>query len=139
MVGMGRGERIALGGAFCWSVLLLIGAYVLPVYQGEVSTQRSNGRVHSRETSATLVEMHGSGALIAVAVPLAATLLVTLALLAQDPGQNAGPLAWTLVILLGGFNVLALLTIGIFLLPTTICLLVACGLHNADLERAQSG
>ena len=136
---LSRGQWIALAGGFGWSVLLLIGAYVLPVYQGEVSTQSSNGRVHSRDTSATLVEMNGSGALMAVAVPLAATLLVMLALLAQDPGQNAGPLAWTLVVLLSGFNLLAMLSIGIFLLPTTVCLLVACGLHNADLERASHG
>lgn len=106
------GQSIALVGAFGWSVLLLVAGAM------------------------TLVEEEGSGILLAVGVPLVATVLVTLALLARGPGSNAGALAWTLVVLLGGFNALALLSIGIFLLPTTVCLLVACGLHNADLEPA---
>lgn len=109
------GERIALAGALVWSVLLLVAG------------------------AATLVEDEGSGILLAVGVPLIATLLVTLALLARGPGKDAGPLAWGLVILLFGFNALALLSIGIFLLPTTVCLVFACGLHNADLERVPQG
>jgi hypothetical protein len=133
------GQWIALAGAFIWSLLLLVGASLVPFYQGSVESVGPRGRVRSYDTSGTLVEMEGSGILVVVAVPLAATLLVTLALLAQVLGKNAGPLAWTLVVLLFGFNFLAMLSIGIFLLPTTVALLVACALHNADLKKVPSG
>jgi hypothetical protein len=37
------------------------------------------------------------------------------------------PVAWTLTGLLAAFNLLAMLSIGVFILPITAALIVACG------------
>jgi hypothetical protein len=43
---------------------------------------------------------------------------------------GAGVLAWTIAGLLAVFNVLALLSIGVFVIPVTACLFVACAGHE---------
>jgi hypothetical protein len=44
--------------------------------------------------------------------------------------QGAGAFAWTIAGLLVVFNVLALASIGVFVIPVTACLVVACAGHQ---------
>jgi len=46
------------------------------------------------------------------------------------PRQGAGVLAWTIAGLLAVFNILALASIGVFVIPVTACLFVACAGHG---------
>ena len=115
-----RSERVALAVALVWSAGLLVGAAVAPVYE----TSTSTGSV--AQGSATLVEANGPGVLLAVAIPLVAAAIVSLALWRRRADRGAGPVAWTCAVVLAGFTLLAMLTIGIFILPVTLILLVVC-------------
>lgn len=116
----GRPTLIALAFAAGWSVLLIVGGFVVPLYQGESST--SSGAVTGRTT--TLVAVNGTSAVVVLSIPLVVTALVAAALLASD--RRGLPVAWTLTVLLGAFTALAMLTIGVFVLPVTAALVVAC-------------
>jgi hypothetical protein len=114
---MGRTRSIAISVALAWSAALIIGAFVIPVY----STDGSAGT-----GSATLAGENGAWVGGLLAIPLAVTLLVAAALWKRREAQTAGPTAWTITGLLSAFNLIAMLSIGIFVLPVTICLVVAC-------------
>jgi hypothetical protein len=58
------------------------------------------------------------------------TVLVALALWIRGPRRGPGLVAWMLVGLLACFNLLAMLTIGIFIVPVTALLVVACALRQ---------
>ena len=77
----------------------------------------------------TLVGMNGPGVVVVLAVPFLATLLVAAALLARSR-RVALPFAWGLTALLALFNLLGMLTIGIFILPVTAALVVACTMSS---------
>lgn len=116
-----RSSAIALLIAAVCSAGLLVAGFVAPVYQA-VSSSSSGRRVESTDT---LVGVNGLGAVPVLAVPLLITVLVTWALL-QRGRRWAMPLAWTLTAILGVFTLLAMMTIGILVLPVTVALLVAC-------------
>jgi hypothetical protein len=82
--------------------------------------------------SATLVSVNGRGILLVVGVPLVATALVGGALWRRGPRRGAGVLAWTIAGLLAVFNVLALASIGLFVIPVTVGLIVACAGHERE-------
>lgn len=111
---LGAARAAALVVALTWSVALIVGAYVLPVYSSDVPGAAD-----------TLVAANGNGVAITISVPLVITLTVG-ALLWRRRSRDAGAVAWTLTGLLAAGNVLAMLSIGVFVLPVTICLLVAC-------------
>jgi hypothetical protein len=111
---LGAARTAALAIALTWSVALIVGAYVLPVYSSDVPG-----------TADTLVAVNGNGVAITISVPLVITLAVA-ALLWRRRSRDAGAVAWTLTGLLVAGNLLAMLSIGVFVLPVTICLLVAC-------------
>ena len=113
---------VALALGFAWSCALIVGAFTLPAY----SSDGSNG-----SGSATLVEENGAHVVGVIAIPFVVTLLVACALWKRRALRSAGPTAWTITVLLVVFNVLALLSIGLFVLPVTICLVVACAQHNS--------
>ena len=121
-----RTTTIALAFAVAWSALLVAAAIVLPAYgtaTKPASVDSSAGSTTTTATTgaATLVGVNGSGVLIIVSIPLAVSLLVALALAGRR--RRVG---WVLTALLGFFNLLAMLSIGIFILPTTLALVVAC-------------
>ena len=121
-----RTTTIALAFALAWSALLGAAAIVLPAYgtaTESASVDSSTGATTTTATTgtATLVGVNGSGVLITVSIPLAVTLLVALALAFRR--RRVG---WVLTSVLGFFNLLAMLSIGIFILPTTLALVVAC-------------
>jgi hypothetical protein len=122
-----RTSAISLTFALVWSTLLLGGALVLPAYSTasqSASLDSSTGTMVTEPMTTgteTVVGVNGPGVLITVAVPLAVTLLVGAALAARR--RRIG---WVLTSVLGFFNLLAMLSIGIFVLPTTLALVVAC-------------
>jgi len=123
---LGRLERVSLAIAAAWGAGLLAAAIVLPGYSS--AGVSSSGAVS--HGSATLVGVNGWGVLLVVSVPLVATALVGGALWRRGPRQGAGLLAWTIAGLLAVLNVLALASIGVFVIPITACLFVACAGHG---------
>jgi 4-amino-4-deoxy-L-arabinose transferase-like glycosyltransferase len=105
---------------------LVIAALLVPVYQS--ASVSSSGAV--TDGSATLVGVNGWGALLAAAAPLAAAAVTGYALWRRTGRQGAGVLAWTVTGLLACFNFLAMLSIGVFVIPVTLALAIACGTHG---------
>lgn len=111
----------ALPTAGVWGLGLVVAGLLVPAYQS-TSTSSSGELTQSTET---LVEVNGLGVVVVLTVPLLATVLVGCALLLRAR-RGVMPAAWALTALLVGFNVLAMLTIGVFVVPVTAALLVAC-------------
>ena len=123
---LGRLERVSLAIAAVWGAGLLAAAVVVPVYSS--AGVSSSGAVS--HGVATLVAVNGRGVLLVVSVPLVAAAMVAGALWRRGPRQGAGVLAWAIAGLLAVFNVLALASIGVFVIPVTACLVVACAGHE---------
>lgn len=122
----GRLEGISLAIALVWGTGLVVAALLVPVYQS--SSVSSSGTV--TDGSATLVGVNGWGALLVAGAPLAGAVVTGCALWRRAGRQGAGVLAWAVTGLLVCFNLLAMLSIGVFVLPVTIALVVACGSHG---------
>lgn len=118
---LGRRALIAWAVAIAWSIAVWFAAFSVPVYSSEGAS--SDGTVV--DSGVTLVGENGLSAVVVISVPLVVSLLVgaTLAFVAWPAGRV---LAWVLTGLLAALNVLALLSIGIFVLPVTIALVVTC-------------
>ena len=121
-----RGEWVALAVALFWSAALLVAAPLAPAYQS--TTETSSGTV--THGSATLVNENGTGVLLIIGVPLVVTVIVGHALWRRGARCGAGPIAWTFTGLLAGFNLVAMLSIGAFIIPVTACLAVACTIRQ---------
>jgi len=119
---------VALAVALVWGAGLLVGAILAPMYV--TATETSPGAVATG--SSTLVEENGPGVLLVIAIPLVAAAIVALVLWPRRAARGAGPIAWTCAGLLAGFNLLAMASIGLFILPVTIGLLVACATRQAN-------
>ena len=123
---LGRLEWVSLAIAAVWGAGLVAAAAFVPVYS---SVGASSSGVVS-QGSATLVGVNGWRVLLVVGVPLVATAMVGGALWRRGLRQGAGAFAWTIAGLLVVFNVLALASIGVFVIPVTACLVVACAGHQ---------
>jgi hypothetical protein len=117
--------RVALAFAALWGVALLVGATTLPAYDGGTGTSSPDGTLHETHTTATLVEANGRGVLVTMAVPLVITLVVAALLLYRRRQQVAVAIATVLVALLAVATVLAMLSVGAFVLPVVAALVVA--------------
>jgi len=116
-----RVSLIALVAGAVWALGLIVSGFLVPVYRS--TRESSSGEAtHSTET---LVGENGSGVVAVLAVPLAVTLAVASSLLLRSH-RGALPTAWTLTVLLAVFNMLTMLSIGVFILPVTAALVVAC-------------
>jgi hypothetical protein len=122
----GRLERMSLAVALVWAIGLVVAALVVPVYQS--SGFSSSGTV--TDGSATLVGVNGWAALLVAGAPLAAAVVTDCALWRRPGRPGAGVVAWTVTGLLACVNLLAMLSIGVFVLPVTLALAVACGAHG---------
>jgi len=129
--GFGRMERVSLAIAAAWGVGLLVVALFVPVYQSERVS--SSGAV--TQGSATLVDVNGWGVLLVTGVPLLVTLVVGGALWHRAARPGAGVFAWTAAGLLVCFNVLAMLSIGVFVIPVTVGVVAACAAHGGRRDR----
>ena len=121
-----RTTTIALWFAVAWSSVLVLAAFVLPVYGTSSSTatvDSSGGSTTEVTTSgtATLVGVNGFGVVLVIGFPLVVTLLVATAL-----AFRRRRLGWILTGVLCFFTVIGLMSIGLFVAPTTLALVVAC-------------
>jgi hypothetical protein len=117
--------------AFGWSLVLIPGAFTFPAYSGDTGTSVTRPAISSApatttetfaHTSSTLVGQNGTWVLIPVAVP---ALLVLLAWVALRRGRTGRLVAKAAAVLLAAFNLVALFTIGVFVIPATVLLLLA--------------
>ena len=92
---------------------LLVAALTIPVYGGTVS--------------ATLVQVNGGRVIVIVALPLVGSLLASGSILARAgrARRGVGVFTWLVVGALGAFTLVGILTIGPFVAPVPVCLLVA--------------
>jgi hypothetical protein len=130
VVNVRRGEWVALAVALIWSAGLIVAAAVAPAYQS--ATETSSGTV--THGPATLVDENGLAILLPVGVPLLVTVIVGYALWRREASRGAGPIAWTFTVLLAGFNVVAMASIGLLMLPVTAALGVACAKRQARTQ-----
>ena len=136
---LGRTAPIALLLAGVCNLVLVVAGFVAPVYQSSVYTAASpSGAV--RHGSNTLVGENGWGVVVILLVPLLLTVIVGSALWLQSRGSAVVAFAWTITMLLALLNLLAMLSIGVFFLPITAALIVACatGRPNRGLQYAPS-
>ena len=132
--GLGRRTTIALLIAFVSSLGFLAAGLLVPVY---TVVSSGSGSAGFTETSKTLVAENGSGVVPLLAFPLLATVVVAVALLGRAH-SSAVVLAWSVTGAVAVFNALAMLTIGIFLIPVTIALVVACAGVTAERSAGRS-
>lgn len=114
--------------ATAWGVVLLVGAWVAPVYRGVSASVPCPGCPLVRTTEMrTLVEVNGPQVLIPVAVPLLAALTVgTLLMLRGATGSSVASLgAWLLIVVLGVFALISMFSIGTYVLPSVLLLSLA--------------
>jgi hypothetical protein len=130
-----RVELIALVVAGLGGVGLLVAALFAPFYTSSVSTLSGTGVATHNSGSATLVEENGLWVLAVVAVPLLVSIAVAITMALRNPARGTGALAWTLVALLGGVTVAGLMTIGVFILPTTAALVTVAAVRHGRRDR----
>ena len=131
---LGRIAPIALLIAGAYDVVLVVAGFVAPVYQSSVYTSAPpSGAV--RHGSNTLVGENGWGAVLILLVPLLLTTIVGSALWLQSRGGGVVAFAWTITMLLALLNLLAMLSIGVFFLPVTAALVVACATCRSSWGR----
>lgn len=109
-------RRAPLVAAFAWSLVLIAGALVVPVYSGAgFASQR------------TLVAVNGLWVLELVSVPALVTVFVSAALYRKGARDSrvASVAAWVALAALAAFNLVAMFSIGIFILPVTLLLVWA--------------
>ncbi len=117
---VGRVPAVALLVAAAYGVALVVAAFLVPVYDSDSSS--SSGE--TTRVSDTLVGVNGLGVALVLGVPLLVTLAVGSALWQRS--RWALPTAWSLTGLLAALNLLAMLSVGIFVLPVTAALVLAC-------------
>src|SRR5690349_7785487 len=115
-----------------WSIGLIAFFMYAPVYD-TVSTTMSGKTVHG---TATLMDANGNGELVVLVVPLVLALLVGVALLLRSR-RRAMWVAWGLTGILAVFNGLALLSIGIAVVPVTAAMILACATAPATTTAEQ--
>jgi hypothetical protein len=118
---LGRVPAVALLAASAYGVALVVAAFVAPAYE----TDSSSSSGQTSQGSDTLVGVNGLSAAAVLAVPLLVTLAVGCALWLGSH-RWALPVAWTLTGLLAAGNLLAMLSVGVFILPVTTALVLAC-------------
>ncbi|WP_062465859.1 hypothetical protein [Demequina maris] len=124
--------RIAWWVAVGWGVLLPVLALVVPV--GTEVSVGDDGIATERHL--TLAQAEGISGVLTVAVPLALALLVGVAMAAA--GRWGLPTAWTLFGLLAAANFVAMMSVGIFVIPLTVALLVALVGRTGDGRRTRA-
>jgi hypothetical protein len=139
VVRLGRIAPIALLFAAAYNVVLVASGFVAPVYQSSVYTAGSPSGAVTRGSN-TLVGENGWGVVVILLAPLLLTTIVGSALWLQWRGAAAVAIAWATTMLLALLNALAMLSIGVFLLPVTAALIGACatGRPSRNLQYAWS-
>lgn len=118
---LSRVGSVALLVAAAYSGALLVAGFLVPIYS-TVSVSSTGEVSHG---FATLVAENGLGVIFVLGIPLLVTLIVGAAL-RQRTWRGAVPTAWAFTGLLALFDLLALMSIGVFILPVTVALVIAC-------------
>lgn len=126
----GRPASVALLLAGGWGLGLIIAGFVVPMYR--TASESTTGEV--TYGSDTLVGVNGPGVVVVLAVPFVVTVLVGCALLLRAH-RGARLAAWTLTVMLAMFTLLAMMSIGVFVVPVTAALIVACAASRAQPPR----
>lgn len=130
---LGLTTSVTLLGSACWSVLLIAGAVFLPALSaaGAGSGEEATAAGAVTEVTAaahsagTLAGVSGPSVVAVFAVPLLVTLAVGVAAWLRTR-RAAMPAAWALTGLLAAFNLLTMASVGLFILPVTVALIVVC-------------
>lgn len=104
------------------SVVFLLAGFLVP---GNEDSGGSSDWSVITQTSSTVVSENGSWVVLLLVFPLLATIGVAIALGRSDR-PTAIVIAWSLTGTVALLNLLAMVTVGIFLVPVTVALLVAC-------------
>jgi hypothetical protein len=108
--------------ALVWSLGLVLAGLFARVYSTS-STSDVNGVTLS---GSTLVQVNGIRALVLMAVPLVASVVVAWALRARRAGARRSTLvAWSAVAVVAAETVVGMMSIGVFILPVTVLLALA--------------
>lgn len=109
------------------TAFLFVGAFA-PTYSSTSSATSSDGVTTHSSSSATMVAVNGVRVLFVLALPLLSVGLVWVSVMwRRGHGHlDAGVLAWIVVGLLGVMSFLAMLSIGIFIVPLVVLLAAAC-------------
>jgi hypothetical protein len=115
-----RGGRWAFGLtvlAFAWGIALLVVAFVFPMYGSSTASAPSGVSVPS--ASSTLVGVNGLGMLVPVGLPtlIAAVVWFALHRKCSRGSRPSSYVAWWLIWLLIAFCLVAIASIGMFVLP----------------------
>ena len=104
---------------------LLLAAFTVSTYSGTVSQ--------------TLVQANGGKVIFIIAIPLVGALLAIGSILVRvgHARTGVGTFTWLVIGVLGAFSFLGMLTIGPFVAPVPICLLMAA-VRIKDAGRAKS-
>jgi hypothetical protein len=122
--------KVALLIAGIYSVCIIVAGFIAPTYSS-LSTSSTGEVSHA---SATLVGENGLDGVFVLSVPLILTVAVWLALRLHAKRRAMG-VAWLLAGLLALFNLAAMMTIGLYIIPVTICLLYACSRYSLESKR----
>jgi hypothetical protein len=99
-----------------------------PVYQGQSTTAATTPGVAGESThyTSTLIEVNGLRVLPLLLIPVALTALALVAVLVSESRQGTRKVAlWGLAVLLLGFCVVGIFSIGLFYVPAAIALVVS--------------
>jgi hypothetical protein len=132
MQGAARDGRLAFGlatAAVAWGALLILAALVAPSYSGGGCTVTTNGPTRCTHDTQTFVQVNGMHSLLLVGLPLAFAVLAWLVLHAKCSRglQGATEAASMFALGLFGFSILTSFSIGIYVVPMAILILVAAG------------
>lgn len=123
---LGRTTTISLVIAVGYAVALLVAGLLAPAYHSE--TVSTSGEVVT--SWETFVAVNGVRGVVTLSVPLIVSLLVGFTLW-KRPWHGALLAAWLLTGLLAALTLLAMLSIGVFVVPVTAALVVACSTSRA--------
>lgn len=114
------------GGALTWSLGLVLAALLIPTYNGQTVSSSEGLTLTSR----TAVQVHGLKAVIVVAVPVVASLIVALALYRRrtDGWRHSLGVTWTTIAILTVVALLGIPSVGLFMLPVVVLLALAARL-----------
>jgi hypothetical protein len=123
-----------LTSAGVWALGLVIAAMTVPFYSGESTsgtTSVTSGATPTMVTSATystLLQINGFKVMIPVVVPCLAVALVAVGLTRRRKAHKTGPgrMASTVVVLLATGTLVAILSIGVLVVPVEALLLASC-------------
>jgi hypothetical protein len=135
--GMTTGTLVCVVLALLWSLLLLVATFVAPVYGTSACAGTAGGQSACVDSTSTLFQVNGVGAVVAMVIPLVATVVVGLGL---GSGSGAGmTAAWTTSAILAVLTLLALLSVGVVWVPVVVMLLLACVLMQTYRARLRYG